>query len=194
MALKLLRSNTLVSPGWLHRFLGCGDRITILDCSWHLPNTGRDAKAEYAEKHIPGALFFDIEECSDKSSVMPHMLPSARTFENYVGRLGISNSSPLLVYDNNPVWGVFSSPRVWWMFRYFGHDNVAILEGGLPTWIAEGHDVTSEASKVPEEEFFAAKAKPHFKKDFEEIRANISSQEFQLVAAVGQVCPPLSCL
>ena len=139
MALKLLRQSTLVSPSWLHRYLGCGDRINILDCSWHLPNTGRDAKAEYAEKHIPGALFFDIEECSDKSNVMPHMLPDVKTFEKYVGGLGISNTVPIVVYDNNPTFGVFSSPRVWWMFRYFGLDNIVILEGGLPTYIADGN-------------------------------------------------------
>lgn len=182
MALKLLRSQTLVSPNWLARLLGCGDTIHILDCSWHLPNTGRKGHEEYTKQHIPGAQFFDIEICADKTTNLPHMMPNTETFEKYVGSLGISNNSLILLYDNNPQFGVFSSPRVWWTFRYFGHDNVVILEGGLPKYIAEGFDVTSEVKQVDEEDFFA-KPNSNYLKKYEDIVENIKNNKFQLIDA-----------
>ena len=180
--LKVIRSNVLVSPHWLARLRGCGDEINILDCSWHLPNAGRNAKEEYFQKHIPGAQFFDIDACCDKSTQLPHMLPNAETFEKYVGSLGIRDNSLTLLYDNHPIFAVFSAPRVWWTFRYFGHTNVGILEGGLPTYESFGYDVTSDVEAVEEEDFFA-RPKSQYVRTLADVQDNIRTKQFQLIDA-----------
>src|SRR5213592_112336 len=92
---------------------------------------GREAFEEFVEAHVPGAVFFDIDEIADPSTPLPHMLPSARKFAERVGRLGITNADGVVVYDTR---GVVSAARVWWTFRAFGHGRVAVLDGGLPKW------------------------------------------------------------
>ncbi|MBN66783.1 MAG: 3-mercaptopyruvate sulfurtransferase [Rickettsiales bacterium] len=114
----------------------------VIDASWHMPDTGRDGRAEYEAGHIPGALFFDIDEVSDASSDLPHMLPSEDRFAEAVERLGIRNEDAVLVYDGA---GLFSAARLWWMFRVFGHENVFVLDGGLPKWKAEGRALESQS-------------------------------------------------
>ena len=183
MALKAFRTGILVSPDWLNRIFGVGDPVKVLDCSWHLPNTGRNAREEYARQHIPGALFFDIDECADKTSDLPHMLPKPADFAEYVQTLGINNKSLIVAYDNNPQFGVFSAPRVWWMFRYFGHDNITVLEGGLPKWISDGFDVSDECPTIEEDEYFFAKPHDNILKRYEDIVGNLSTQKFQLIDA-----------
>lgn len=116
--------------------------LRVLDTSWHLPNENRDPKKEFLAHRVPGAKFFDIEECVDNSSLYEHMLPSTEDFSNYVRSLGLKNDSHVIVYDNNSG-GLFSAPRVWWMLRAFGHDRVSILDGGFPKWCAEGYPVES---------------------------------------------------
>uniref|UniRef100_A0A0B6Y8F9 Rhodanese domain-containing protein n=1 Tax=Arion vulgaris TaxID=1028688 RepID=A0A0B6Y8F9_9EUPU len=155
---------------------------SILDASWHLPSTGRNAKLEYSESHIPGAVFFDIDECSDKSTELPHMVPSAQIFESYVGALGISNDTHVIVYDNHPQFPIFSAQRVWWTFRLFGHNNISILEGGLPKWTSEGGTVTSQPSNYGQE-IFQAQFNPKLIKSYEDIKRNIENPEFILVDA-----------
>ncbi len=123
----------LVSTDWLADHLYADD-LMILDASWHLPAAKRDAKVEYEACRIPGAQFFDIDDISDKTTPLPHMLPSPRVFAAKAGALGISNSSRIVCYDSV---GLFSAARAWWMFRVFGHDTVAVLDGGLKKWIAE---------------------------------------------------------
>ena len=105
--------------------------IKVLDASWYLPNIKRSAKKEYKQKRIPGAVFFDIDDVSDKKSSLPHMLPSRKTFEKKNSDLGISKNDYLVIYCSE---GIMSSPRAWWMFKYFGHNNVFILNGGLKAW------------------------------------------------------------
>ena len=107
----------------------------MVDASWYLPAQKRDAKAEYLSAHIPGAVRFDIEEISDHSSPLPHMMPSAEQFARQMGELGISDRMKIIVYDGA---GLFSAPRVWWMLRVFGAQNVGILDGGFPKWQSEG--------------------------------------------------------
>ncbi|KAI9018873.1 rhodanese-related sulfurtransferase [Hyaloraphidium curvatum] len=131
----------LVSTEWLAANLN----VVVLDGTWHLPRLGRDALAEYRASHIPGALFFDIEEHKDKSTNLPHMKPPKEVFDAAVGALGISEDSHVVVYDT---YGVNASPRVWWTFREFGHEKVSVLDGGLPKWIAEGRPVESGEPKV----------------------------------------------
>lgn len=126
-------SDCLVDTQWLARHLESPD-VLVLDGSWHLPGTNRNGRAEYLEKRIPGALFFDIDEVSDEDSDLPHMLPSTVKFASRVKKLGIGSGCRVVVYDAH---GIYSAARVWWMFRVMGHDDVHVLDGGLPKWIAE---------------------------------------------------------
>jgi thiosulfate/3-mercaptopyruvate sulfurtransferase len=130
-------SRWLVSTEWLAARLGDPD-VVVVDGSYHLPTAKRDASAEYRAAHIPGAVFFDIEEIADHSSDLPHMLPSAEAFAEAAGSLGISDRSKIVVYDSL---GLFSAARVWWTFRVFGAAHVFILDGGLPKWLAEARPV-----------------------------------------------------
>jgi thiosulfate/3-mercaptopyruvate sulfurtransferase len=126
-------SRWLVSTDWLAERLGNAD-VALVDGSYHLSTTNRDAHAEYLAGHIPGAVFFDIEEIADHSTDLPHMLPGPDQFAKAVGALGIGDGDTVVVYD---ALGLFSAPRVWWTFRIFGAQKVFILDGGLTAWKAE---------------------------------------------------------
>ncbi len=126
-------SRHLVSTDWLAERIGKRD-VAIVDGSYYLPATKRDARAEYLAAHIPGAVFFDIEAIADHSTELPHMLPGPDQFAEAVSKLGIGNGDTIVVYDGG---GLFSAPRVWWTFRIFGAEKVFILDGGLPQWKAE---------------------------------------------------------
>ena len=128
---------TLVSTEWLAARLRDAD-LRVLDGTWFMPAMGRDARAEYAAGHIPGARFFDIDDISDHRSDLPHMLPPVEKFMSRVRALGVGDGHQIVVYD---ALGLFSAARVWWMFKLMGHDNVAVLDGGLPKWQAEGRSV-----------------------------------------------------
>src|SRR2546422_9753782 len=145
----------LVSTDWLAKHLGDGD-LRVLDGSWHMPQLKRDARAEFAQAHIPGAAFFDIDAIADHSTSLPHMLPGEREFADAVGVLGIASGDHVVVYD---VRGVVSAARVWWTFRTFGHDNVAVLDGGLRKWRAEGRPVES-GTPSPAPKRFTATLRP----------------------------------
>jgi thiosulfate/3-mercaptopyruvate sulfurtransferase len=124
---------SLVSPGWVSSHLD-DPELTILDGSWYLPSSGRDADAEYRAAHIPGALRFDLDSASDRTTDLPHMLPGAEQFATSMERLGIRPSDRVVCYDGSGV--NLSAARVWWMFRVFGHLDVAVLDGGFPAWSA----------------------------------------------------------
>ena len=126
--------NNFVSPAWLASATDDGG-ICVLDASWHMPASGRQGRHEYAQRRIPGAVFFDIDAFADPASDLPHMLPSAEVFSEATAALGISTDSHLVVYDSV---GLFSAPRAWWMFKSFGHDGVSVLAGGLPAWERAG--------------------------------------------------------
>lgn len=129
----MMTKRPLVSTDWLQSQLQ-DDTLRIVDASWHLPATGRDARAEFETGHIPGAVFFDIDEHSGDSH-LPHMMPTAERFASAAGRLGLSDKHKIVVYDS---YGLFSAARVWWMFRYFGAQHVYVLNGGLPAWRNSG--------------------------------------------------------
>ena len=133
---------TLISCSALQELLG-DEELVILDGSWFLPNANRDGHAEYNKQHIPGARFFDIDKHSDQNTDLPHMVPTATEFAKAAESLGISNHSRVVIYDAQ---GLFSAARVWWLFRLFGHNQVAVLDGGLPAWIASGYAVTDEVA------------------------------------------------
>lgn len=124
----------LVSTDWLAERLG-DENVIPVDGSWHLPDAGRNGRAEFLERHIPGAVFFDVDGISDASSGLPHMLPAPQAFADAVGALGIDDGATIVVYDAA---GLFSAPRVWWSFRAMGAETVYVLDGGLPKWLAEG--------------------------------------------------------
>lgn len=135
----------LISTEALHSCLG-QPGLVILDASWHMPASQRIAKKEYLEQHLPGALFFDIDAICDPNSELPHTLPSAKAFAEAIQELGISTNDKVVVYDSH---GLFSAARVWWMFRTFGHDNIAVLDGGLPKWLNESRPVEEGAPTTP---------------------------------------------
>lgn len=146
---------TLVSTAWLAGQLGAPD-LAVVDASWYLPTQDRDPWGEFLDRHIPGASFFDIDAIADRSTGLPHMLPKPRDFAATMGAMGIGHDMRIVVYDSQ---GLYSAPRVWWTFRAFGAERVAVLDGGLPRWIAEGRTLESgepfrppalfEASLVP---------------------------------------------
>jgi thiosulfate/3-mercaptopyruvate sulfurtransferase len=128
---------TLVSTAWLEAHLRDPD-LRVIDASWYLPQMGRDAKAEYRAAHIPGARYFDIDEIADTRSGLPHMAPPPEKFISRMRAMGIGDGHQVVVYDGM---GIFSAPRVWWTFRLMGKQDVAVLDGGLPKWLAEGRPV-----------------------------------------------------
>lgn len=128
---------TLVSTSWLEDHLKDPD-LRVIDASWYLPAMGRNARAEYEEAHIPGARFFDIDEISDNRSPLPHMAPPVEKFISRMRAMGIGDGHQVVIYDGH---GIFSAPRVWWTFRLMGKTDVAVLDGGLPKWKAEGREL-----------------------------------------------------
>ncbi len=128
---------TLVSTEWLAAHLKDPD-LRVLDASWYLPDAGRNARAEYQVAHIPGARFFDIDEISDQRSTLPHMAPPVEKFMSRMRAMGVGDGHQVVVYDGA---GLFSAARVWWTFRLMGKMDVAVLDGGLPKWRAEGREI-----------------------------------------------------
>ena len=140
-----------VTTAWLAERLEQPD-LRIFDASWHMPDSGRDARAEYAAGHIPGAVFFDIDGVADPSTDLPHMLPDPVAFAAAMSEMGFGSGMRAVVYDSL---GLFSAPRLWWTLRAFSCSEVAILEGGLPKWIAEGRPVQQRESARPNAHFSA---------------------------------------
>ena len=174
---------TLVSTEWLAAQLARPQsghsRVRVLDGSWHMPHLERDPRREFEEGHIPGAAFFDIDGIADRSTSLPHMLPSAAQFARQVGELGISNRDLVVVYD---VRGVVSAARVWWTFRAMGHDRVAVLDGGLRKWKAEGRLVETGPAKVAPARF-RAHLRRAIVRNLEQVRRNIGTRREQVLDA-----------
>ena len=171
-------TDSLVSTDWLARH-GTAPDVRVVDGSWFLPSAGRDARGEYAGAHIPGAVFFDIDDIADTDSPLPHMLPAPEKFASRVRKLGLGDGNRIVVYD---ALGLFSAARVWWMFRAFGHDDVAVLDGGLPKWLAEGRP-TEAGPAMPQERHFTARLNNLMVRDLDQIQGNIASARAQLLDA-----------
>ena len=135
---------TLVSTNWLKANLKYPD-LRVLDASWHLPTENRDPAAEFVLGHIPNARFFNIDDISDHRSALPHMVPPVEKFMSRVRALGVGDGHQIVVYDSK---GLFSAARVWWLFRMMGHEAIAVLDGGLPKWIAEGNPIETAAPLI----------------------------------------------
>jgi thiosulfate/3-mercaptopyruvate sulfurtransferase len=166
----MTRSDALVGTGWLADHLGEPD-LRIVDATWFLPPMGRDARQEYRDAHIPGAVYFDIDEIADRDDPLPHMLPDAAGFARAVGALGLGDGAKIVVYDNNRY---SASARAWWMFRVFGHEKVAVLDGGLAKWRAESRPL-DDAVVEPRPAQFTACFNPALVRDLEQMRANLAS-------------------
>ena len=170
-----------MDPTWLRRHLG-EPGLKLLDASWFLPAEERDPKREFEERRIPGARFFDIDEISRQNTPLPHMLPDSRDFEDAVRALGVDRGDAVVTYDGL---GVFSAPRAWWMFRVFGHDNVAVLDGGFPAWAAGGNPL--EHGPAPEviPGNFSAAFRPELVRSLDEVRGALAQAAAAVVDARG---------
>jgi thiosulfate/3-mercaptopyruvate sulfurtransferase len=155
-------------------------RIAVVDGSWYLPSTERDAHAEYRKAHIPGSVFVDLDRLSDSASPLPHMLPSADQFAREVGARGIGDASQVVVYDHSGT--NLSAARIWWMFRAFGHQQVAVLDGGLGKWIGEKRPVEN-GEVVPGPAVFTARFQSDLVRDLLAMQANLASAREQVVDA-----------
>lgn len=173
------RSDYLVSTGWLADHLDAPD-VQIVDASWHLPGSGRDAKAEFRDGRIPGAIFFDIDDLSDEDSSLPHMLPSSVKFSSRMRKMGIGDGKRIVVYDSA---GLFSAARAWWMFRVFGHEDVVILDGGLKKWKAEDRELDDTPPAPRQERHFSARQQSIMVRDRDDIKAAISDGRSQIADA-----------
>jgi len=142
--------DALVTTQWLADHLSAPD-VRVVDASWYFPTSPRKARVEYDAEHIPGAVFFDIEEIADTGSHLPHMLPEAAKFASRVRKLGLGNGNRIVIYDHSG--GVQAAARAWWMFRLFGHHEVSVLDGGMEKWRAEGRP-TDDMPPVPRERHF----------------------------------------
>ena len=166
----------LVSTDWLAEHLSA---VKIIDTSWRMPGAG-DAREDYDQRHIAGAVFFDIDDIADKTTDLPHMLPTPERFAAAIGAMGISNDDTVIVYDDQ---GIFSAPRVWWTFRAMGHGPVSVLDGGLKKWLAEGSDVTGSTPVVQPANYVSSPAS-HLVRSVDLIRsAIVSDGDAQIVDA-----------
>ncbi len=170
----------LVTPAWLAEHLTAPD-VQVMDASWYLPGEARDPTAEFEEAHIEGAVFFDIDGVRDTDNPLPHMLPAPGVFAAEMARLGISNGDIVVAYDSA---GLFSAPRAWWMLRVFGHDRVAVLNGGLPAWRAAGFSTVSGPA-TPVAGAFDAGFRPALVRDLAQMRRNLESESEEVVDARG---------
>lgn len=169
---------SLVSTEWLAGELGQSD-LRILDATYFLAASGRDARAEYEAAHIPGAVFFDLKDVSDTDSPYPNMLPSTQKFASRMQTLGIGDGARVVVYDNSPL---HSSARAWWMLRSFGARQVAILDGGLPKWQAEGRPLESGRTQV-RHGHFTPLASDYAVADKSFMLANLEARTYQVLDA-----------
>lgn len=172
------RPDALVSTEWLASHLAAPD-VRVVDASFYLPAQKRDPKAEFAAQHIPGAVYFDIDEIADTDNPLPHMLPSPEKFSARVRKLGLGDGNKIVVYDTTPMTG---ASRVWWMFRAMGHKDVAILDGGLPKWMKEGRPVTDDLT-VAREKHFTARLDNTLVRSVDDVKALLDSKREQVVDA-----------
>lgn len=167
-----------VSTDWLAAHLREPD-LRVVDGTSYLPHLKRDAHAEYRQAHVPGAVFFAVDEIADTASPLPHMLPSPDVFAKAIGALGVGDGDRVVAYGGK---GMIASARVWWTFRVFGYDRVAILDGGLPKWRAEGRPLEA-GETTPAARRFTAQFRPELVRDLDQVRRNLASAHDQLVDA-----------
>lgn len=169
---------TLVSTDWLISHLKDPD-LRLLDASWYMPHEGREAKAEYEAAHIPGARFFDIDDIADNRSDLPHMMPPVEKFMSRLRAMGVGDGHQVVVYDGS---GLRSAARVWWMFRLMGQTNVAVLDGGLPKWQAEGHPV-EDLPPVIRDRHMTVRVQNHLVRDVTQVSSAAKLGDHEIIDA-----------
>ena len=167
---------SLVETDWLENNK---DKVKIIDCSWHMPQTKRNGFEEYKTQHIPESIFFDLDDNSDKNTNLPHMLVNKNEWEKIVSKMGIKNEDMIIIYDNSDV---VSSCRCWFNFIYFGHDPklVHVLNGGLQKWISEKREITDNKTNIQLSKYQSIEKKI-LVKDKKTIDQNIFEQNFMVI-------------
>jgi len=171
--------DVLVETDWLEKHLATPD-VVVLDASWHLPTQQRSGREEFLKEHIPGAQFFDIDELSDEKSDLPHMLPSTVKFASRMKEMGIGDGVRIVVYDAA---GIFSAARCWWTFRVMGHNDVAVLNGGLKKWTAEGRPLEDGPATKRSPKHFTPRVNAALVADVDDIKGYVERGGTQIVDA-----------
>jgi len=169
---------TLVSTDWLADHLKDPD-LRIIDATWHMPGSGRDARAEYNGAHIPGARFFDLDEISDTRSALPHMAPPPEKFISRMRAMGIGDGHQVVVYDTH---GLFSAARVWWTFRLMGKMDVAVLDGGFPKWQTEGRPI-EDMPPILRDRHITVQRQAHLVRDVTQVAAAAKLGDHEIIDA-----------
>ncbi|HEU0156353.1 MAG TPA: sulfurtransferase, partial [Stellaceae bacterium] len=172
------RPEALVSTAWLAAHLN-DPHVRVLDSSYKQPGITPTARADYDAGHIPGAAFFDIDDVAEPGTSLPHMIPSAERFASKMAERGIGDDDRVIVYDTV---GLSSAGRAWWMLRLFGHDNVALLDGGLPRWRAEGRPLETTTPRIPPRTF-TVRSRPELVRDKAALIADLGVHREQVVDA-----------
>ncbi len=171
--------DALVTTQWLAGHLDAPD-VRVIDATSFLPTAGRNPRSEYEDRHIPGAVFFDINDIRDKDNPLPHMLPEPEIFSSKVRKLGLGDGSRIVAYDANG--GFMAAARAWWMFRAFGHKDVAVLDGGLPKWLAEGRR-TDDLPLAAQARHFTARFDHTLVRDVRQMIRNVETGKDQVIDA-----------
>ena len=167
----------LVSTKWLNSNL---NKVKIFDASWHMPNSKRSAEEEYLEKHIPKAIFWNVDKHSDKDSSYPHMMPNSDYWTRMLWRFEIKNDDHIIVYDFSDV---YSSCRLWFSLKYFGHKKVSVLDGGFQKWLKEKKPTTTKIEKVKQIDNYQTNENIDLIKNKKQIDENIIKKEFTVIDA-----------
>jgi len=173
------RGKWIVETDWLEEHLNAPDLI-VLDASWYMTSSERDAKAEYDAAHIPGAIYFDIDTVADTDAALPHTLPSSVKFSSIVRKMGIGDGMRIVVYDAD---GLFSAARVWWMFRVMGKTEVSILNGGLKKWIAEDRETEDLPPAPRTPRHFTARVNAQLLRDTRDVASAVQYKDPQILDA-----------
>tara|TARA_B100001741_G_C16469631_1_gene559322 strand:- start:10 stop:819 length:810 start_codon:yes stop_codon:yes gene_type:complete len=167
----------LVTTDWLENNL---NNVKIFDASWHMPSTNRNAKKEYNERHIKGAFFWNIDEHSDKSSPYPHMMANSNYWNKMIMSYGIKNEDHVIVYDFSDL---YSSCRLWFALKYFGHEKVSVLNGGMKKWLKEKKETSDKIEKIEKVDNYKIKENADWIKAKSDVDLNIENNYFQMVDA-----------
>jgi len=170
--------NSLIEIDWLKKNLN-NPEIKIIDGTWHMPGSGINGFDIFKEKHIPNAIFIDLDEVSDINSDLPHMMPDENYFSKKISSLGISNNDHLIIYD---MYGMFSAARIWFMFKAFGHNNISLLNGGFPAWLDSGGEVSNKINNL-KTTIYKGKLNKLLIADYQQVLENLTNQKYLVLDA-----------
>ena len=170
--------NQLIEIEWLKKNLN-NPNVRIIDGTWHMPTSGLNAFEVFKEKHIPNAIFVDLEETSDQKSNLPHMMPDNVYFSEKISLLGINNNDHLVIYD---MYGMFSAARIWFMFKAFGHEKISILNGGFPAWIDSNGEISNQINNL-ESTNYKANLNKSLIVNYKEVLDNLLNNKYQIIDA-----------